>query len=222
VKIQSIPVERLNAAAYNPRKELRPTDREYKKLARSIDKFGYVEPIIWNERTGNVVGGHQRLKILIASGVKKIDVSVVDLSDQDEKALNIALNKIDGEWDNEKLFALIDELSQSLDATITGFDQEEIDAMIASLSEEAGEYSLPGTEPYINSFFESGPQNKLASANEAQTSAPKDVSAGESALQTWVVTALELSDAEAETVIGFLSAKGFRYKAEQAGGKKIA
>ena len=62
MNIQKIPVSRLNAAAYNPRKDLKPGDREYEKLKRSISEFGYVEPVIWNRQTGNVVGGHQRLK----------------------------------------------------------------------------------------------------------------------------------------------------------------
>ena len=58
-----------------------------------------MEPIIWNKTTGNVVGGHQRLKVLTALGYKEIDCVVVDLDEQREKALNVALNKISGEFD---------------------------------------------------------------------------------------------------------------------------
>ena len=59
--IQKIEIERLNPAKYNPRKDLQPGDEEYEKLKRSIEQFGYVEPVISNKTTGNVVGGHERL-----------------------------------------------------------------------------------------------------------------------------------------------------------------
>ena len=61
MNIQKISVDKLNPAEYNPRKDLKPGDKEYEKLKRSIEEFGYVEPVIWNQKTGNVVGGHQRL-----------------------------------------------------------------------------------------------------------------------------------------------------------------
>ena len=113
MEIRRVPVSKLNPAAYNPRKDLQPGDAEYQKLARSLDQFGCVEPVVWNERTGNVVGGHQRLKILLAAGETELDVSVVNLSDADEKALNIALNKIAGEWDTAALTELLQELSEN-------------------------------------------------------------------------------------------------------------
>lgn len=85
-----------------------------------------VEPLIWNERTGNLVGGHQRFKVLLDRGDKEVDVSVVNLSLEKEKALNLALNKIQGDWDNEKLYALLEELSLTdIDLEITGFNEEE-------------------------------------------------------------------------------------------------
>ena len=62
MKIVKKKIEDLRPASYNPRKDLKPGDKEYEKLKRSITEFGYVEPVIWNERTGTVVGGHQRLK----------------------------------------------------------------------------------------------------------------------------------------------------------------
>ena len=113
MNIQKIPASRLNAAAYNPRKDLKPGDREYEKLKRSIAEFGYVEPVIWNRQTGNVVGGHQRLKVLVDLGQREIDCVVVDLDLQQEKALNIALNKIQGDWDENKLASLMAEFDAS-------------------------------------------------------------------------------------------------------------
>ena len=71
MEIRRVPVSKLNPAAYNPRKDLQPGDAEYQKLARSLEQFGCVEPVVWNERTGNVVGGHQRLKILLAAGLRQ-------------------------------------------------------------------------------------------------------------------------------------------------------
>ena len=72
MNIQKISVEKLNPAAYNLRKDLKPGDKEYEKLKRSIEEFGYVEPVIWNQKTGNVVGGHQRLKVLLDLGKRRI------------------------------------------------------------------------------------------------------------------------------------------------------
>lgn len=122
MNIQKLPVAKLKAAKYNPRHDLRPGDPEYEKLKRSITEFGYVEPVIWNKRTGNVVGGHQRLKVLIDLGQNEIDCVVVDLDPQREKALNIALNKVTGAWDNDKLALLIEDLvAADFDVSLTGF-----------------------------------------------------------------------------------------------------
>ena len=118
----------LFPANYNPRKDLKPGDPEYEKLKRSIEQFGYVEPVIWNKTTGRVVGGHQRLKVLIDMGHTEVDCVVVELSEEKEKALNIALNKISGDWDKDKLALLISDLQGTdLDVSLTGFDPAEID-----------------------------------------------------------------------------------------------
>jgi len=131
VNIQKIPVDRLNPAAYNPRRDLKLGDKEYEKLKRSITEFGYVEPVIWNERTGNIVGGHQRFKVLRDLGQAEIDCVVVDLDENREKALNIALNKIQGEWDEVKLSELFAGFDLAdFDASLTGFDMDEIEAML--------------------------------------------------------------------------------------------
>ena len=90
--IEKIPVTKLQPAKYNPRKDLQPGDPEFEKLRRSVEEFGYVEPIIWNKRTGVVIGGHQRLKVLQHLGYTEVDCVVLDIDEQKEKALNVALN----------------------------------------------------------------------------------------------------------------------------------
>lgn len=126
-------IEKKNAAEllpadYNPRKDLKPGDAEYEKLKRSIEQFGYVEPVIWNKTTGRVVGGHQRLKVLIDMGITEVDCVVVEMDEEKEKALNIALNKISGDWDKDKLVLLISDLQGAdFDVSLTGFDPDEID-----------------------------------------------------------------------------------------------
>ncbi len=133
MKIQSIPITKLIPADYNPRKDLQPGDPEYEKLKRSLDEFGYLEPIIWNKQTGHVVGGHQRLKVLKAAGHKTADCVIVDFDEDKEKALNIALNKISGDWDNDKLGLLIADLQASdFDVSLTGFDDQEISDLLAT------------------------------------------------------------------------------------------
>lgn len=121
-------VAELLPADYNPRKDLRPGDLEYEKLKRSIEQFGYVEPVIWNKVTGRVVGGHQRLKVLMDMGYTEVDCVIVELTEEKEKALNIALNKISGEWDKDKLALLITDLQGTeFDVSLSGFDPGEID-----------------------------------------------------------------------------------------------
>lgn len=129
-------ISKLNPAEYNPRKNLQPGDAEYEKLKRSMEQFGYVEPVIWNKTTGRVIGGHQRLKVLVDLGLKEVDCVVVEMDEEREKALNIALNKINGEWDTDKLAMLISDLQGSdFDVSLTGFEEAEI----ANLFEKTGE-----------------------------------------------------------------------------------
>jgi len=147
MEIKRIPVEQINPAPYNPRKDLKPGDPEYEKLRRSIQEFGFVEPLVWNKRTGNLVGGHQRLKVLIEQGVREVEVSIVDLDDQRERALNIALNKISGDWDNEKLKDLLEELDTGdFDIELTGFTEAEIEDLMTQFhvddSEEQEKFDL--------------------------------------------------------------------------------
>jgi len=130
VNIKTLKATELKAAEYNPRKDLQPEDAEYKKLRQSIEEFGYVEPIIWNERTGNVVGGHQRLKVLLEKGQEDIECVVVDLDDKDEKILNVLLNKVKGRWDIGKLADLLQELDEAGEMELTGFEDWELQSLL--------------------------------------------------------------------------------------------
>lgn len=127
-------IEELKEAAYNPRIQLEPGMPEYEKLKSSIETFGDVEPIVWNERSGNVVGGHQRLTVLKNMGIKTTLVSVVDLPDTEEKLLNVALNKIKGDWDKVKLEELLQDFSVN-EAFVAGFDPDEIALLQADNSD---------------------------------------------------------------------------------------
>jgi len=131
MNLQRIPVEKLKPAKYNPRKDLKPGDAAYEKIKRSMSTFGYVDPVIWNEVTGNIVGGHQRYKVLVAEGTTEIDCVVVHIdSPADEKALNIALNKAVGEWEPVALADLLADLKDGgYDLDVTGFDAAEVDAL---------------------------------------------------------------------------------------------
>ena len=85
MNLQRISVDKLKPAKYNPRKDLKPGDPAYEKIKRSLHDFGYVDPVIWNEVTGNIVGGHQRYKVLVADGATAIDCVVVHIENpQDE------------------------------------------------------------------------------------------------------------------------------------------
>ncbi len=91
-EVRVLPIGQLQPAAYNPRKSLSPKSPAYRKLKASLSEFGLVEPLVWNESTGRVVGGHARLRILTELGYAEVPVSVVRLDDAREKALNVVLN----------------------------------------------------------------------------------------------------------------------------------
>jgi ParB-like nuclease domain len=130
LKLQRLPIDRLKPAPYNPRVALGPGMPGYERLRRSIAEFGLVQPIVWNERTGHVVSGHQRLEILKDRGDAWADCVVVSLPIEREQALNVALDNpgVAGEWDVAKLVELVGELTgrAKFDATLSGFDTDEL------------------------------------------------------------------------------------------------
>jgi len=120
----------LKPAPYNPRK----IDKEtLEKLKQSIQNFGYVEPLVWNKRTKRIVGGNQRLRVLQELGVEEVEVVVVDLDEDREKLLNLALNKITGEWDFLKLAELFESLKDLENVELSGFEISEIEDLIGGL-----------------------------------------------------------------------------------------
>lgn len=125
LEIRHMKLADLTPAEYNPRVDLKPGDPEYDALVLSLETDGVVVPIIWNETTGRIVGGHQRYNALAAMGVEETDVSVVHLDETKEKQANIALNRIEGEFDDELLHNLFKELEVD-EIYSTGFSEEEL------------------------------------------------------------------------------------------------
>lgn len=154
MKISRMKLADMKAADYNPRIELKPGMEEYEKLKSSILEFGFVDPPIFNKRTGNLVGGHQRVAVARDLGLfDEIEVSIVDLHLEKEKALNLALNKISGRWDDEALVALLSEMDAD-QISLSGFDNDEANQLIKSFNEipqdELGDFN--NTEIDVKDF----------------------------------------------------------------------
>ena len=130
IRFEMMPIKKLKPAPYNPRVNLKPGMPEYERLKRSLTEFQLVQPLVWNETTGHLVGGHQRFSILKTEGVSEVPTVVVSMSLEREKALNIALNneQVGGKWDLDKLQDLLRDLIElpEIDETLTGFDQKDL------------------------------------------------------------------------------------------------
>ena len=136
LEFKKLNIDSLIPAEYNPRKKLKPGDSEFEKIKNSISEFGYVDPVIVNSDL-TVIGGHQRISVLKTLGFTEIDCVIVDVDKTKEKALNIALNKISGEWNKELLADIIKDLqSLDYDTSFTGFDPPEIDELFNELHPE--------------------------------------------------------------------------------------
>lgn len=136
MEIKELPLKELKPAAYNPRKKLKKGDKEYEKIKQSLLKFGYVDPIIVNEDL-TVIGGHQRLTVLKDLDYETAKCVIVKLSKEDEKALNIALNKITGQWDDALLADLLLDLQESdFNLDLTGFEPPEIDNILSNIHDK--------------------------------------------------------------------------------------
>jgi len=141
-------VSDLKFAPYNPRKI---SEKELEKLEQSISHFGYVDPLIVNKRTGHVVGGNQRLKALKKLRVEEVETVEVDLSLDEEKALNVALNKISGEWDKDLLEDLLRDLENDL-LPFTGFDEDELDDILSVPEMDLSNVEETDAKEYVVTF----------------------------------------------------------------------
>lgn len=118
-----VDINLLKMAEYNPRKEL--DGKTFEKLKKSFQEFGQAQPIIINSDY-TVIAGHQRLKVMKSLKYTEAECKVLNLTKEKEKALNLALNKIQGEWDLDKLSVVIGELFDEDLTEFTGFDEKEI------------------------------------------------------------------------------------------------
>ena len=142
MKFEKRTLKDLLHAFYNPRKKLQEEDPEYQKIKNSIEAFGYVDPIIVN-KDNTIIGGHQRATVLSDLGFKEVDVVVVDIDKNQEKALNIALNKITGQWDLPALKDLLLDLDQvNFELELTGFDLDEIEDLMTSVHTDESEVDV--------------------------------------------------------------------------------
>lgn len=126
MEIVKIDINELISPEYNPRQI---TDDEMEKLKNSINEFGYIAPIIVNKHNNHIVGGNQRYEALKELGYEEIDVVYIYEKDENrEKALNIALNKISGEWDEVKLNQIFTEMKLAAfdKVSLTGFEDYEV------------------------------------------------------------------------------------------------
>lgn len=141
MNIEKANINDLISPDWNPRQI---TETEMEKLKTSIKEFGYVDPIIVNQHNNHIVGGNQRYLALKELGYNEVEVLYINEPNiLKEKAMNIALNKISGEWDQDKLDVVLEEIQLSdIDITLTGFDEIEF----TNLSEDE-EYIIPDDEP---------------------------------------------------------------------------
>lgn len=124
LEVRALPLARLVPAPYNPRRDVPVTADEYHKLRASLVAFGLVEPLVWNETTGHLVGGHLRLRILKELGHTEVPVAVVRLPLAREMALNVVLNNRDAQgcFEPDRLAAVLAELNESPEFELTGFE----------------------------------------------------------------------------------------------------
>ena len=132
-ELKMLPVSVLKPAAYNPRKKLKKGDKEYKKIENSIREFGFADPLVVNADM-TIIGGHQRLTVAIDLGYTEVPCAVVDVDKTREKALNIALNKITGAWDDQMLADLLKDLENvNFNLDLTGFEAPEIGQLFSNI-----------------------------------------------------------------------------------------
>lgn len=135
--IKNIPITELKPATYNPRKISRQL---LKTLKANIQEFGLVDPLVVNHDM-TIIGGHQRFKACLELGFKEVPCVVLNLTKSKERALNLALNKVTGDWDRTKLEKLLHEID-SIDLGFTGFNDDELAKLVEDINATAPEYDI--------------------------------------------------------------------------------
>lgn len=198
-------ISELKVAEYNPRLQLTPDMPGFERLKQSILEFGNVEPIVFNKHTGHVVGGHQRLAVLKELGETETDVSVIDMPIEQEKLLNVALNKIKGDWDYNKLPELLKEFDIN-EVKLSGFSPAELAVLCADVNatveavedddindrpEAEEEYEIPREAQHTSNlretdFIPKRPEDNMINTTSAPVSVPAYSPAAE--VETYVVS----------------------------------
>lgn len=133
IAVEYFPVDQLRPDPGNPRSM---SDADLETLTRSIREWGVVDPIIVQRGTLRVIGGHQRVIASRRAGVRSVPVILLDITDERARMLNLALNRISGDWDQQLLGRMLQDLSaeDSLDLSLTGFGDDEIQLLLRQLS----------------------------------------------------------------------------------------
>lgn len=196
MEIKKVLVSQLKPAPYNPR--FMP-EHEKEALKKSIKEFGLVEPLVYNKQTGHVVGGNQRLIALKELGFTEVEVVEVDLPLKKEKALNLALNRINGQWDNEQLALILKELDENLQE-LTGFEKVEIEDLLNSLR--------PPEEVLKSHFGEDG----IIFTNQRPSTSNRETSDVEAVEEEEIVITVYCPASKLEMFTKALHTYGFRYE----------
>jgi len=132
VEIENVDIESLRPDPANPR---RISKEELEALTRSLREFGFVQPVLVRKADSVVIGGHQRLLAARRLGWKTVPVIFLDLSVEQSRLLNLALNRISGEWDQELLARMLADLKpvEDIDLSLSGFSEEELGKLLKSL-----------------------------------------------------------------------------------------
>jgi ParB-like chromosome segregation protein Spo0J len=150
MQLEHVDIESLRPDPANPR---RISDAELEALTRSVHEWGFVQPVLVRREDRAVIGGHQRLLAARRLGMKTVPVIFVDLSIEQARTLNLALNNISGEWDEELLARMLAELQPVADLSLTGFGEDELDKLLKSLDVTCA--SKPG-DVVLDLFLGSG------------------------------------------------------------------
>lgn len=128
--VEQVPIDLLRPDPANPR---RISDEDLDSLERSIREFGFVQPILARREDDTVIGGHQRLVAARRLGLQTVPVTYLDLSVEQARLLNLALNRISGSWDEQLLARLLADLETGVDLSLSGFGEDEIRDLLRSL-----------------------------------------------------------------------------------------